>query len=208
MRRQPRAREQDRGPPCISGEDQRGRDASNHLDHAGRDEIHGDGQRRPSHPEIEVARDGEVAGERRILKVSHTGRAHAGLGEPVIEPCGSTVAQIGADRLMNRAEYLKQHEDHANKRKRAGERFAALHGAHEHTHRDRERRRQNPSQEEGCPPSGGQATGRLRKNGEELPFFALGQSLKHHRILPQNRRGHRREDVRQPSHSSKLAGTN
>ena len=26
---------------------------------------------------------------------------------------------------------------------------------------------------------------------EELPFFALGQSLKHHRILPHNRRVHR-----------------
>ena len=88
---------------------------------------------------------------------------------------------------MNRAEHLKQHEDRAGKRERTGERIAALHGADEHAHRDRERRRQDPSQQEGRPPSGGEARVRLRQDGEELPFLALGQWLEHDRILPQNR---------------------
>ena len=122
VRRQPRAREHDRRPPRVSGEDHGGRDAADHLDHAARDEIHGDRQRRAGHPEVEVARDGEVAGERRILEVPHARRAHAGLGEPVVEPGGRAVAEVGADRLMNRAEHLKQHEDRAGKRERTGQR--------------------------------------------------------------------------------------
>ena len=159
VRRQPRAREHDRRPPRVPGEDHGGRDAADHLDHAGRDEIHGDRQRRAGHPEIEVARDGEVAGERRILEVPHARRAHAGFGEPVVEPGGGAVAEVGADRLMNRAEHLKQHEDRAGERERAGERIAALDGADEHAHRDRERRRQDASQQEADPPGGGESRG-------------------------------------------------
>ena len=99
--------------------------------------------------------------------------------------------RLALTRLMNRAEHLKQHEDRAGKRERTGERIAALHGADEHAHRDRERRRQDPSQQEDRPPSGGEARVRLREDAEELPFLALGQSLEHDRILPQNRCVHR-----------------
>ena len=62
MRRQPRTREHYRRPPRISGEDHGGRDTANHLDHAARDEIHGDREGRAGHPEVEIARDGEIAG--------------------------------------------------------------------------------------------------------------------------------------------------
>ncbi len=62
-----------------------------------------------------------------------------------VEPCGGAVTEVGADRLMNRAEHLKQHEDRAGKCEGTGERIAALHGAYEHAHRDGERRRQDPS---------------------------------------------------------------
>ncbi len=129
----------------------------------------------PVIPQIEIARDGEVAGERRILEVPHARRAHAGFGQPVVEPCGGAVAEIGADRLMNRAEHLQQHEDRAGKGERTGKRMAALHGADQHAHRDRERRRQDPSQQQSRPPGGGETQVRLRQDGEELPFLALGQ---------------------------------
>jgi hypothetical protein len=65
----------------------------------------------PVMAEIEIARDGKVAGQCRILKVTHTRGAHAGLGEPIVEPRSRAVAEIGADSLMNRAEHLKQHEE-------------------------------------------------------------------------------------------------
>ena len=171
VRRQPRARQHERRPPRVSGENHGGRHAADHLHHAGRDEIHRDRERRAGHPEIEVARHGEIGGQRRILQMPHARRAHAGLGQPVVEPRGGTVAQVRADRLMNRAEHLKQHEDRAGKRQRTGQRIAALHRADQHAHRDREHRRQDPSQQQGRPPGDGEAGsafGRTPKNFHSL----------------------------------------
>ena len=73
------------------------------------------------------------------------------------------------------------------------------HGADEHAHRDGEDRRQDPSQQKGRPPSGGEARVRFRQDAEELPFLTLGQSLKHDRILPQNRSAHGFTVPAQPS---------
>src|SRR5208283_1898470 len=97
---------------------------------------------------------------------------------------------------MNRAEHLKQYEDSASKHEWTRERIAALHGPDEHPHRDRERRRQNPSEQEGRPPSGSEARVRLRQDAEELPFLAPSESLEHNRILPQNRRAQARQSTR------------
>ena len=83
------------------------------------DEIHRDRQRRPGHPEVEVARDGEVVGERRIFEVAHSRRAHAGLGQPVVQPRGGAVPEIGADRLMDRRQHLEQEKGDADERQRA-----------------------------------------------------------------------------------------
>ena len=189
MRGQPCANEHDGRPPSVSEKDHGGGDTANHLHHAAGDEVHGDRQRRAGHAEIEVARDGEVAGECRILEMSHARRAHTGLGEPVVEPCGHAVSEVGAYGLMNRAKHLKQHEDHTGKCQGNGERMAALHGGDEHAHRYRECRRKNPSQQESRPPSGGQNRVRLRQDREELPLLAICQSLEHDGILPQNQAG-------------------
>ena len=172
VRRQPRAREHDRRPPRISGEDHGGRDAADHLDHAGGDEIHGDRQRRAGHPEVEVARDGEVAGERRILEVPHARRAHAGLGEPVVEPGGGAVAEVGADRLMNRAEHLEQHEDRAGKRERTGET----------DRRAARRRRARPSRSR-TPPAGSLSAGGPIHQAAARPGSAFGRTAKNFHSL-------------------------
>jgi hypothetical protein len=87
---------------------------------------------------------------------------------------------------MNGAEHLKQHEDRAGKGQRTRQGIAALHSRDQHAHRDRERRRQNPSQQEGDPPSGGEARRRLRQDAEENPFLALSQTPEHGGILPQH----------------------
>ncbi len=114
MRRHPSAREHDWRPPRVSGEDHGARDAADHFHHAAGDEIQRDGQWRPGHSEIEIARDGEIAGKRWILEVSHARRTHTGLGKPVVEPCRSAIAEVGAERLMNRTEHLEQYEDCAS----------------------------------------------------------------------------------------------
>ena len=187
VRRQPRAREHDRRPPRVPGEDHGGGDAADHLDHAAGDEIHGDRQRRAGHPEVEVARDGEVAGERRILEVPHARRAHAGLGEPVVEPRGSAVAEVGADRLMNRAEHLKQHEDRrrqtrADRRedRRAARRRPARPWRSRTTAGRIPRSRRAVHQAAARP---GSAFGRTPKNFHSLRSVS---ALEHDRILPQN----------------------
>jgi len=176
---QPSARQHDRRPPRVPGEDQRGRHTADHFYHAAGDEIQGDSQGRAGHAEVEIARDGEVAGERRILEVPHAGRAHAGFGEPVVEPGRGAVAKVGANRLMNRAQHLKQHEDGAGEGQRTGEGLATLHGGDEHAHGDGEGRREGASEQEGRPPGGGKAGVRFRQDGEELPFLALGEPLEH-----------------------------
>ncbi len=186
VRRQPGAGEHDRRPPRVPCQDHGGGEAADHLDHAVGDEVHGDGERRSRHPEIEVARHGEVVRERRILEVPHARRAHAGLGEAVVQPSRRAVAQVRAERLVNGAEHLEQHEYRPGKSQGPGERVPVLNRGDEHTHRDRERRRQGASKNEDQPPRGGKPRGRLRQNGKELPFLALGQSCDHAQILPQN----------------------
>ncbi len=175
VRGQPRARQHDRRPPRVADEDHGGGEPPDHGRHAVRDEVHGDRERGPGHAQVEVARDGEVAREGRILEMSHAGRAHAGLGEPVVEPGRGAVAEVRAHRLVDRAEHLEQDEHRPCEGERPPQRIATLHGADEHAHRDREGRGQDPSQQEGGPPGDGEGGVRLRQDGEEFPFVALGQ---------------------------------
>ena len=126
-------------------------------------------------PEIKIAGHGEVGGQRRIFQVPDAGRAHAGFGQPVVEPGRGAVAEVGAERLVNRAEHLQQDEDRAGKGQRAGERVAALHGADQHAHGDGERRRQDAAQQQHRPPARSQSRSRFGQDGEELPFLARRQ---------------------------------
>lgn len=146
MRGQPRAREQGGRPPRVSGKQGGAGDAADHLHHPVGDEIHGDRKRRPGHSAVELARHGKVAGERWVLEVAHAWRTNAGLGQAVVKPCGGAVAEVSAERLMNRAEHLKQDEDRAGERERNGERPDVLDGADQHAHRDGEGGRGDPSQ--------------------------------------------------------------
>ena len=115
----------------------------------------------------------EVGGERRVLEVAHAGRAHAGVGQPVVEPGGGAVAEVGADRLVDRREHLEQDEDDADER-RAGRRGRRRAGR---------RRRARPSRSRTPPAaaprststthhaaaSGRSAFGRTAKNFHSLP---------------------------------------
>ena len=183
----PRARQHQRRPPRVAGEDRRGGDAAGHLDHAVGNKIHRDRERRPGHPQVEIAGHGEVTGQGRILQVPDAWRAHAGLGEPVVEPCGGAVAEVSAHCLVDRAEHLEQHKNRARKRQRAAQRMALLHGPDEHAHGNRERRRQHPAQQQDGPPGRSETRVRLGQDGEELPFLAGSHAFEHDRILSQSR---------------------
>ena len=59
-------------------------------------------------PVIEVARDGQVAGELGVLEMRDARRADTRFGEPIVEPRGSTVAEVRADRGVNRRQHLER----------------------------------------------------------------------------------------------------
>ena len=179
MRGQPGAAQDNRDPPGVREEHHGTREAAHHFDEPACDEVHRDAQRRTGHAEVEIARNGQVGGERRILEVRHPRRAHTGFGQPVVEPCGSSIAEIRADSLVNGSEHLEQAKHAADKGQRNGEIVAALHGAHEQTHRDGEHRREHAAENEHDPPGDGEKVVRLRQHAEELPLITLTQTPQH-----------------------------
>ena len=78
----------------------------------------------PVMPEIEVARDGQIADERRILEVAHPLRADARVGQPVVEIRGRAIAEVVTDSSLYRRQDLQQDEDDADDRERDDERIA------------------------------------------------------------------------------------
>ena len=67
------------------------------------------------------------------------------------------------------------------------QRMALLHGADEHAHGNRKRRRQHPAQQQDGPPGRSETRVRLGQDGEELPFLAGSHAFEHDRILSQSR---------------------
>ena len=56
----------------------------------------------------------------------NAGRPNARLRQPIVKPCCRPVAQIVADRGVNRRQHLKEHEHDAGPRERSGEIAMAL----------------------------------------------------------------------------------
>ena len=96
MRRQPRWSEQQRRPPRVAEQHHRRDDTGEQLDQPARDEVHGNEERRPAHPEVEVARERKVGRESRVLQVAHPRRRDAGIGEVVVQHRCGAVAEVGA----------------------------------------------------------------------------------------------------------------
>ena len=103
VRRQPRAAEHERRPPRVrerAPPRTRGRRSSRPGRSAMKSiEIDSGG---PVMPRSKSRATVRSLGERRILEVAHARRAHARLGQPVVEPRRGAVAEVGADRLMDR----------------------------------------------------------------------------------------------------------
>ena len=111
------------------------------------------------------------------------GGRDAGRGELVVEPCGGPAAEVGADRVMERRQYLKQHEHRPGQGQRQDERIAALDRANQHAHGDCEQRRQKSAKQQRQPPCDGERKIGLRQNAQEFPFLARPQLLDHERPL-------------------------
>ena len=174
---QPGAGQQERRPPGVRGQHHGRRHTSQPFDEAAGDEVHRDEQRRTGHPEIEVPCHGEVGGQPRILEMPHARREGGRVRQPVVQPRGEAIAEVGAERLVDRSQALQQDEDRAGKGEGPGQRRPALHGADEHAHRDAERGRQHPARDQHGPPSDREPSIRLREHAEKLPFLPIAQPL-------------------------------
>ena len=189
MRGQPGSAEHDRRPPGIGEEHHGTGEPGHHLHQTAGDEVDGDVQRRAGHAPVELARHGQIGCELRVLEVADARLTHAGVGQPVVEPGGSSVAEIGAHRLVNGREHLEQDEHGADEGERAGERVAVLHRADEHTHCDGEHGRQRAAQYENGPPDESEKAIGFRQNAEELPLAAFTQTLPDHQSCATRRGG-------------------
>ena len=173
---EPRATEHQWRPPRVAKQDERGGEPADHTDQAIRDEVHRVRQRGAGHPEIEIARDGEVSGEPRVFEMAHPRRPDTRLRHAFVQECRRAIAQVVADGRVNRAQHLQQDEDEASDCQRACECLSVLHGCDQRTHGDREERRQDAPEEEHRPPCECMDAISLGQRGEELPLLTLAQA--------------------------------
>ena len=111
--------------------------------------------------------------------MSDAWRTDARFRQAIVEPRGRAIAEVGAHRLVNRAEHLKQHEYDPHERERGREGLAALHATYEHAHRDGKHGGQRAAQDENHPPRPAEAASRSRQHREELPFRARIETTEH-----------------------------
>ena len=144
----------------------------------------------PVMPEVELAGDGQVAGELQVFEVPHAGRPDAGLDEAVVEPGRDAAAQVGADRLVDRSQHLQEHEDdaHDGEGRRQVDRRAAPRPRARPWPR-RARRTRCPRRQDG-PPGDGQRAVRSGQDREELPLLAVAQRTQHGQVSAGPGRGH------------------
>jgi hypothetical protein len=179
MRRGPRGDEHQRRPPTEAEQHHRGSEPADQLDQAARDEVDVQVHRRSGLPAVELARDGQVLAQLRILEVPDPRRPDAGLRERIVQVRRHAAAEVGADRLMHRRQHLQQDERRTHQAQRRGQRGPVLHRADQPPHRDREDRGQRAPRQQERPPDRGQPPIGPWQHGEELPLRALTQSAHH-----------------------------
>jgi hypothetical protein len=184
VRRQPRAPQDDRRPPREAGKNSGEREAAEGAHEAAGDEVERDVEGRTGHREVEVAGDREVAGQPLILEMAHPRRADAGVGQLVIQPRRSAVAEVVADGKVHRRQHLLHDEQRADEPEQVAEGRPALNARHQPSHRHGKHGRQHTTQDEEHPPRRSQADVGLRQHAEELPLIPLGESSQHARHSP------------------------
>ena len=114
--RRPGEHEHDRLPPAVPGQDDGRRHAADEADQAVGDEVHAVRQRRAGDAEVEVARHRQVVGQVGALEVGDPGRIERRRHQPVVERGRRAVPEVGAERLVERADDLAghEHERHAH----------------------------------------------------------------------------------------------
>lgn len=176
--------QQDRRPPVEPEQHHRTGDPAEQLDQAARDEVDVEVHRRAGLPLVELARDFQVLGQRRVLEVTDPGWLDAGAGEFVVEPGGDQTAEVCTDGLVDRHQDLQQHERDADSSERPGQPVAVLDRPDQMTHRDSEEGRQQTAHDQQQPPERGQRCAGARQDGEELPLGTAADAVDHAVSVP------------------------
>src|SRR5215475_1469694 len=136
MRRQPRAREDERRPPRVAEQHDRAGQSAEHRDETIRDEVHRNGQRRALHAQVEISSGDHVGRQASVLEMTDAGRIDASVGEPIIQPGRSAIAEVLTHRLMYRRQHLHGHEHESDEAERHGKRMTAGDRGDELAHRE------------------------------------------------------------------------
>ena len=117
--RRPGQHEHDRLPPAVPGEHDGRGDAGDEPDEAVGDEVHAVRQRRAGDAEVEVAGHRQVVGQVGALEVGDARGVERGRHQAVVERRRRAVAEVGAERLVERADDLAGDEHDGHRRRAA-----------------------------------------------------------------------------------------
>ena len=104
------------------------------------------------------------------------GGPEARAGQLVVEPGGGAVADVRAERGMQRAQDLQQDEQHADDAERNGQRLMMLDGVDDEAGRDREPGRKQAAQGQQGPPARCQCPVGMPERGGKLQLLPVAQA--------------------------------
>ena len=140
------------------------------------DEVHRDRQRRPGHAAVEVPGHLQVGRELGVLEMPDARTGDAGVGQLVVEPRRGAVAEVRAERGVQRAQDLQQDEQDADHAERNGQRARVmLDRADKDAGGDGEPGRQQPAQRQQRPPADRHRPVRTPERGRELQLLPGAQ---------------------------------
>ena len=119
MRRRPRQHEDDRLPPAVPRQHHRRGDAGDQPDEAVGDEVHAVRHRRSGDAEVEVAGHRQLVGEVGALEVGDARGVERRRHQAVVERRRGAVAEVVAERLVQRPDDLAgdEHDGHRDQRR-------------------------------------------------------------------------------------------
>jgi hypothetical protein len=177
--RRPRHHQDERLPPAVVGQHDRGRDAGDEADQPVGDEVHAVRQRRSGDAEVEVAGHRQVIGEVGPLEVGDARGVERRRHQPIVERRRRAVAEVVPERLVQRADDLAGDEHDGHRDERTGQRGAVGDGGDQPTRRDGDQRRQGAACDQPDPPQHGVARRRPADGAEQRPLLAGPQPGDH-----------------------------
>jgi hypothetical protein len=135
--------------------------------------------RRTRHAPVELSRGRQILSKVRILQMSDAGWLNAGANKRLVEPGGHFVAEVHADRGLDRIQDQHEHEDHTGQGKGSRNRLSLLDRADGGTDGYRKDRGHRTVQDQQRPPNRGQHRIGFGQCAKELPLLPRPEPVEH-----------------------------